>query len=222
GAGLDVAVVPLDTQAYIGAGATVHAANNVAVVARSQETGISVGVGLAGAGEVGLAGSASVVILTTDTLAYIGNKDGSGSTSPTSVLAGNNVLVSATDDTHMVTVDGAAGIGVAGGGIGATVPVMVINKDTEAFISSNSSVEGKADGTDTMTVLNGTVAQNFTPGDFGHSASAQGVAVQANSSEDIFTVAVAGAGGAALCVAGVGGVGVVHLHNTGVINAATL
>src|SRR5262249_55916706 len=69
GAGLDVAVVTLDTQAYIGAGATVHAANNVAVVARSQETGISVGVGLAGAGEVGLAGSASVVILTTDTLA---------------------------------------------------------------------------------------------------------------------------------------------------------
>src|SRR5439155_26093954 len=40
GAGLDVAVVTLDTQAYIADGTTVHAANDVTVVARSQETGI--------------------------------------------------------------------------------------------------------------------------------------------------------------------------------------
>ena len=210
GAGLDVAVVTLDTQAYIGAGAIVDATNNVTVVAHSDETGISVGVGIAGAGETGLAGSASVLILTADTLAYIGNRDGSARALTTSVQAGNNVLVSATDDTNMVAVDGAAGIGVASGGIGVTVPVLVINKDTEAFIADNRAVEGNADGTEKMTVLDGTVAQNGTDADFGNNASAQGVAVQANSIEDLFTLAVAGAGGTFFGVAGVVAVTIVQ------------
>ena len=55
--------------------------------------------------------------------------------------AGGNVLVSATDDTKLLFVQ----IGIAGGyvGVGAAVGVATFDKDTQAFIGSNSVVNGQ-------------------------------------------------------------------------------
>src|SRR5207253_1815937 len=118
------------------------------------------------------------------TLAFIGNEDANAGTSTTLVHAGNNVLVDATDDTGLVTVNGGGGIGLTTAGVGIAIPIVVLTKDTEAYIGNAADVEGKANGTDTMNVSDGTIDST---GGF-NQKTAQGVAVQARSSEDGFTL----------------------------------
>ncbi len=165
--GADVAVVRNDTEAYIGDGAEVHALADVTLRANALEHILSVSAGIAGSGTVSVGGAVSVISLNDVTQAYIG----SGAT----VDAGGSVLVSAGDATGVDVISGSAGVGIGGGGIGASVGVIVIHKDTQAYV-----------------------------GDHAHVATdAGGVTVQAQSSEDVFNLAAtvglgfyAGVGGA--------------------------
>ena len=165
--GADVAVVRNDTEAYIGDGAEVHALADVTLRANALEHILSVSAGIAGSGTVSVGGAVSVISLNDVTHAYIG----SGAT----VDAGDSVLVSADDATGVDVISGSAGVGIGGGGIGASVGVIVIHKDTQAYV-----------------------------GDHAHVATdAGGVTVQAQSSEDVFNLAAtvglgfyAGVGGA--------------------------
>jgi hypothetical protein len=164
GAGVDVAVVTLNTLAYVNGGATVDAKDNVAVLSHSKERILSIGVGLALAGGVGVGGSVSVPVVNDTTLAFIGDQDPNKAGVTTVVHAGNNVQVAASDETHALTVDGGVGVGITGGGVGVSVPVVVFTKNTEAYVSNGGDVRGLAGGADVMPVLAGTapaVPQTF-------------------------------------------------------------
>ena len=121
------------------------------------------------------------------------------------IVAGNNVLVSARDDSKLVLITAS----LAGGyvGIGVAVGVALVTKDTEAFIGAGSNVDAKALGA----AIGGVYDGNFTgSGDF-ETASYDGLAVQSASSEDVFGLAASvGAG----FVGVAGGVGVTLLHVT--------
>ncbi|MES2789353.1 MAG: hypothetical protein V4719_07010, partial [Planctomycetota bacterium] len=109
---------------------------------------------------------------------------------PATVTAKNNVLVSATDDTFVEAIDGAGALGITAAGVGISVPVIVIDKDTQALIGQASNVTGLAQSSTTMLVLEDDASQAT-----GLTNASQGVAVQATSSENVTTYSVAGAAG---------------------------
>src|SRR5690606_6614068 len=105
-----------------------------------------------------------------------------------SVSAGGDAVVRASDDTRILEISGGLGVGFVG--VGASVGVMVIDKDTNAFIGDGASVDAKGGGVgSTAGVLTGSI----TDGDDANAnkASRNGTIVQAESSEDITHVAIA-------------------------------
>ena len=198
--GADIRVVTINTDAYIADGAAVTAKKDVRVEATATDKVISVAAGIAGGASVGVGGAVSVIVLNLHTWAYIGDA---------SVHAGNNVLVSAADHTKTIMVAGSLGIGIAGAGIGMSVGVVVITKDTQAFIADDATVDAKATLGDSLTgIFTGAMTGD---GDFVTTSSFHGLAVQAASSEDIFGVAVSGGGG---FVGVAGGIGVEVVKST--------
>ncbi|HEX8971092.1 hypothetical protein, partial [Oryzihumus sp.] len=118
-----------------------------------------------------------------------------------SVTANNNLLVGASDDTSVTAVAGSLGIGIAGAGIGASVGVTTISKNTEAWIGSGMRVDAKGAGSDTLaSVPDGTI----TDSGFGYAAGYQGLAVDAASTERLFGVDVSGGGGFVGVAGGIG------------------
>ena len=104
------------------------------------------------------------------------------------------------DNTKDFIVAGSLGIGVGAAGVGGSVSVLIINKDTTAYIGDFASVDGRANTGAGASVSDGTIAT--TREDiFGTNTTTygtkivKGVAVQASSSEDIFSIAAAGGGG---------------------------
>ncbi|MGZ4129286.1 MAG: hypothetical protein ACXVPR_00475, partial [Actinomycetota bacterium] len=196
GVGVGVHLVTLNVDAFIDDSASVTAGGNVAVIATGQDSIIAVVAGAAG-GEVGVAGTVGVTILHVHTFASTGTN--------VTIVAGNNVLVSAQDDTKLVLVTAS----VAGGyvGVGVAVGVASVTKDTEAFIGAGANVDAKATGAAIDGVYDGNVTGD---GDF-ETASYNGLAVQSASSENVFGLS-ASAGGGFVGVAG--GVGVTLLHVT--------
>jgi hypothetical protein len=165
--GADVTVVNNRTEAYVGDDAEVHATADVTVRANALEHILSVSAGIAGSGTVSVGGAVSVISLNDVTHAYVG--------SAATIDAGGSLLVSASDATGVDVIAGSAGVGIGGGGIGASVGVIVIHKDTQAYVGDHAQV----------------------------ATGASGVTVQAQSSEDVFNLAAtvglgfyAGVGGA--------------------------
>ncbi|MBM4043508.1 MAG: DUF4347 domain-containing protein [Planctomycetes bacterium] len=89
-AGLDVGIIRKDTQAHIGASATVNARGDVLVYAVSTESILSVAGSVAIGGSAGIAGSAAAYDLENTTRAYIGAN--------ARVAADGNVVVTAYDE----------------------------------------------------------------------------------------------------------------------------
>ncbi len=185
-----VRVVGIDTYSYIGTGSHVNARNNIAVTANGKDTIVSVAVG-AGGGTVGIAGTVAVTVLNVHTFACTGTPGSDAykcvGTGPT-LRADNNVVVSATDDTKMVLLT----VAIAGGyvGVGAAVGVAVMNKTVQAYLGGGGAVTALAQGSAITGVSDGTVG---TTGLGRQSFS--GVIVRADSSEDIFGLVPAVAGG---------------------------
>ena len=130
----------------------------------------------------GIGGAIDVLSFDTATKAFIG--------SDANVFAGGDVLVLATDDSDLDIISGALGVGVAG--IGASVGVMSIEKDTEAFIGDGATVDAEGAGLGVDFVLNG---NKIGDGDGFDTVTGHGVIVQAESSEDILHFAVAAGAG---------------------------
>jgi hypothetical protein len=191
--GADVTVAGNTTEAYIGAGAHVNAKKDIEVRAYAAEDILSIAAAVAGGGNFSGAGSVSVVVLDNKTYAYIGK----GAV----VNAGGNVLVSASDATDVDVVAGALGVGLNGGGAGVGVGVILIDKDTRAYIGQDASVDAKGNSA-AMIVLNGSLDDAGTFGMTDASDDVRGLVVAAVSSEDVFAVAAAGAGGLYFGVAG--------------------
>lgn len=201
--GAAVLVGDLTTEAFIDDGVTVNAADDILVTANAKEKILLVGAGVAAAGTVSVGGAVDVMVLDTHTTAHVGTDaatDGEG----VHALAGGNVLVRANDDTSVDQIAGAAGIGIAAAGIGASVSVPIVTKETTAYLGTHAQVDAMANGDGLSGVMSGERdgSSFLTEKDF------HGVAVQASSTEDMFSLAVAVGAGFYAGVAGAVGVSV--------------
>ena len=202
----DVTVVTNDTKAFIDDGALVRADKDIEVSANAREDILSFAAGVAGSGVAGIGISASVIVLDTSTYAFIGN-DATGAAGGAVADAEGNILVSATAETDTFTIAGSLGIGIGGGGGGGAAAVNVITKDTQAFVGQHASVDAKGNGVALTGILDGS---NEASG-FGTETGFNGLAVQAQSSEDHFTVGASAGGG---LYAGLAGGVVVQVLNS--------
>jgi hypothetical protein len=166
------------TQALVGAGATVNAMNDVTVEAHTSEDILLISFGIGG-GVVGIGGAVSVLTIDNTTTASI--------CANAHVFAGGDVLVYATDNTDVDAISGALAGGLVG--VGASVGVLTIDKDTQAFIGNGAQVDALGAGAGISGVLNGEMVGD---GDDFATTTAHGVIVQAQSSEDVFHLAAAG------------------------------
>jgi hypothetical protein len=187
GPAAEIAVIHGDTVARVGQGAQVFATLDVGVSARATEDVLGVSAGVAVAGGVGIAGSVAVLSLNSLTRAIIDQN--------ARVSAGRTVRLTADDETDADEVSGSIGLGLAGGA-GASVNVLSIHKDTEAFVAAGAVVDGTA---------NGPAVLIFPP-------PPQGVLLQATSGENVHNVAAAAGGSFGLSAAG--GVAVTVIDST--------
>jgi hypothetical protein len=126
GAGFDVSIISNNTTADI-TNAFVDVNGNVAVNANAGEDVVSLVAGVSG-GFVGATGSVSVSELNDKTKAYI---------SGNSATAGGNLSVNSNDTTDVLLLVGAVGGGAVG--VGGSVAVDLVTKDTEAYIDNGTS-----------------------------------------------------------------------------------
>jgi hypothetical protein len=183
GGGGSVAIVDATTQAAIGTGATTSAARDIGVTARAREDFVSVAAAAAAGGTVGVAGGVTVIVVDTNTTATLAG----------TALAGRNVDVVADDKTRVSMLAGSIAIGVAGGGVGASVGVVKLDKTVASAIADNAVV--------TALGVGGTRSVN-TGLSFTDTRLASGINVLANSNQSAFTLAVAGGGGLYVGIAG--------------------
>jgi len=182
--GVDVTVVGSTTHASIDANAKVYAKDDVAVAAHASEDVLMIGMGIA-AGTVGVGGGVSVLTINNETHASIAGK----------VSAGGDVVISATDDTSITLVSGALGAGFVG--VGASVGVGVVTKDTQAFIDNNAMVDARGQGVGVFALTGALEDNGGIPGDADDFADGErhGVIVEAQSSERLTQIGIAvGAG----------------------------
>jgi hypothetical protein len=222
GAGFGVAaVVPavavsklaIHTDAHIAESASVTAADSISVEADSEQKIVTVGVALA-AGLVGVAGASSNFIFDDTTYAYVGHD---------AVLdADGSVSITADDRSKITNVAGAIGGGLVG--VGASVGVIVIDKDTQAIVGGSPAYDEEGaftgfagDGAVVTALGRGDLVNDvFTGEDDGTeftTGSRHGLVVQSSASEDILHVVAAGAG-AFVAVAGAVGVTLIESDAT--------
>ena len=138
GAGLDVGVLTKNTIASIGAHSQVNTQGSVEVRAFSKEKINAYAASGAGGSEPAIAGSIGVQVDTITTRAFI---EGTTTGAATAVTATGNVIVQAAAENDMNLFAG--GLSLAGDvAVGASAPIPVINKVTEAFIGQNAVVVG--------------------------------------------------------------------------------
>ncbi|WP_198937984.1 hypothetical protein, partial [Pelomonas sp. KK5] len=202
--GVDVTVLGHTTNASIDGGASVKAKDDVVVQAAGQDHLLLIAAGIA-AGTVGVGGAVNVLVLDNDTNASIG--------ALATVSAGGDVGVLAKDTTDTTLIAGAIGGGTVG--VGASVGVMSITKNTNAGILTGATVDAKGAGTGLLAMLDGSVGS----GGFG-TIERHGVIVQGQSSEDFFHLDVA-AGVGYVGVGGGVGVSLLDSNTTAIIGANT-
>ncbi len=184
GAGASATSYNGTTSATIGASAQVNAADDTVVSAAATEDYAGLAAAISAGGPT--AGAASVFVLNNSTIASIGAN--------ANVSAGNNVLVLASDETRVAAVDGS--LGASALGAGGSLVVTSITKDTEATIGANARVNADANGTDTFAENTG--ASFAAP----VTVAGQGLLVEANNGNSLFTVVIAGQVNVAASVAG--------------------
>jgi hypothetical protein len=197
--GADVRVVNNTTKATIADGTVVNANDDVRVLARAAENVLSIAAGIAGSGAVAVGGAVAVTVVNDTTWATMGANTATTPGAGAQVSAGGNVFVNAEDDTTYNAFTGAAGIGIGIAGLGASVGVLVVTKDTEAYVGNNSVVNANANSPDTLNNIN--QDENTATGTV-NQISIKGLAVQAVSSEKMLTAAIAAGAGFFAGIAG--------------------
>ncbi|MDR3673689.1 MAG: hypothetical protein P4L36_22790 [Holophaga sp.] len=183
GASIDTAVLDKKVMAFIADdadgkdAAVVDAKQQVAVNATSTDSIVSVTAGLAGGGDVAVGGAVSIGVVENSVQASIGQH--------AKVHSDGNVLVNAEDDiTAVLTAGGAAFGGDAG--MGASLAVATLLGSTKATIGADAEVTALG---------NGSQAQVYTgTGSGSNTAAARGLAVTANTQDNLMTTDVSGAG----------------------------
>src|SRR6185503_17489138 len=143
GVGVAAAVLVRDgtVDAAVGGNADLRAAGGtgVTVTATQDEDVFLLAIAGAGGGTAGVAGSATVDVLTNTTYAHIDDES--------SIASGTvDVKVAATDTTNILGLAGALAIG-GSAGVGAGVDVEVVDKETLAWIGADTNVTTSGDVT---------------------------------------------------------------------------
>ncbi len=197
GVAVIVEVVNRDVTATIGTGVLAKAGGDISISAMSREPLLNVAASAGASGEVGVGGSIIVVVINQGSGSpgtYAGIQSGSAASDKTTVLAGGDLTVSASDN---IASDGTAvktGLYAGGAsfgssaGVGIAAVVLVRTSPVKATIGSYATVGGKA------------LTASTTPG----------VTISAAQAADLQLVAVAGAAGGD---AGVAGSAVVNVYN---------
>ncbi|MCG8652539.1 MAG: hypothetical protein MI861_22050, partial [Pirellulales bacterium] len=186
--GVNLIKVDMDTKAEIANSAKLGAAKDIKVRAYAEEDIIDVGVSVAGTGGAfALSGSVAVLDLNNTTKALVGDQ--------ATITAGGNVVVYAEDRTDADIIAGGVGLAFGGGGIGGSVGVSLLSKDTEATIGASTvDALGKSG---TFSIFNGKEQSGNAA-----TESIRGVGVSSHSSEDVFVLSVAGSVGFSVGIAG--------------------
>ena len=192
GAGVAVGVIDITTTSSIGNNTVVNASGDIVVEADASESFVSVAASAAIGGDAGLAGAVGVTVLDLTTSATTGTG--------VTLRAANNVLVLANDTTDLVLVAASLGAGVWAG-FGAGVSVAVVTKTTEAHLGGNNVVTVLGNGTSAAGISDGTSTGS---GSFGTKGAFHGLAVQANSTEELFGLTAGIAGGFIGIAGGIG------------------
>lgn len=198
GAALDTTVLVKGVKAHVEDGATVKADRNVVVDAKASEALVSVAMGFAGGGSVGVGGAVSVVVNKNDVQAGTG---------AATVDSGGNVLINAEDDITAVLTAG-AGAGGGNTGVGASLAVGTLLGSTKAYVGDGATVNARGNAPAATVYAGETViaAQSETPVDPGNllakkTVSAKGLSVTAYNRENLVTTVIGGAGGGTAGVA---------------------
>ena len=125
--------------------------------------------------------------------------------------------MNAVDETDLTLVTGALEVSNTVG-IGASLGVSLVTKDTRAFIDGGSVVDGKGNGGGGFQAFDGSVP----PEDPLPTHAIFGVVVQAFSREGITNVAIAGTGDAAFAIVGAAAVNVIDSDTTAFIADAQI
>ena len=192
GASATASLIDNQTQAYIAGQAT--ADTHIEVLANAHEDILATTAGLSASNETfgaDLTASLPLISINSATHAFV---DANGS-----IDANGNVLIAANDDTDTDVFAGQASLGSSIGlGVGGSVAVTLIDKDTQAWIGQGATVNARGDVAGTLNVFEGSVSA-----DSGFLIEQiQGVGVQATSSENLFSLAAAGQGGSGIAFTG--------------------
>src|SRR5262249_26207285 len=109
------------------------------------------------------------------------------------VYAGGDVFVTASDKTQVLELSGALAGGLVG--VGGSLGVMPISKDTRAPLGDSAHVGALGAGSGITTAIDGSIDTDGGGNTSAHRTEAHGVVVQAESSEDVLHIVAAGAGG---------------------------
>ncbi|MDI9420620.1 MAG: hypothetical protein QM451_00090 [Bacillota bacterium] len=135
GPGAHVSVVELGTTASIGNDSEVRSRGDITVSATTSENILSIAAAGSASAYAAISGAVTVSSLTNRTHAFIGDR--------AQVTADRSLSLSALDSTKYTTIAGGVALAVTGGGVGGSVAVNVINKDTQAFIGRDADVNAK-------------------------------------------------------------------------------
>ncbi len=138
GGAVDTKVINKTVDAHISGKAKVNAEEDVLIRAYSEDDLFSVAAGAAFS-KLSLEGSASVLVLTNNTKAYIGDDDAQDPQG--AISAGGDVSVEAESETGIDSIAGSAAVGLTAG-IGVSNSTVVRNDTVEARIGKNADVTG--------------------------------------------------------------------------------
>ncbi|MCA9185640.1 MAG: VCBS repeat-containing protein, partial [Planctomycetales bacterium] len=170
------------TRAYVSGGADIAVRDDVVVDASSHDTSESTAVGIGAALELGIAGSVSMVSQDTTTHAYIENAK---------IDANGNVIVQTESDANIDTFVGAEGLGLLGG-VGLSASIIPHSDRTESWIGEGATIlaRGLRDSSPVRTETRGITRP------------LRGVAVTANSYEEIHPITIGASASLLLGLAG--------------------
>ena len=164
-----VGVISNTTKAYIGKLAEVSAKDDILVAAYATEDILSLAVAIAGSGE-GSGGAGAILVVDLDAVTYAFIDEGA------TVDADGNLRVSANDQTEMDAIIGSLGFAGLGGGVGASVGVASLSKDTRAFIAADAIINARGNSVANLSVDNGDLSDQ---GVFGQNTDVHGLVVEA-------------------------------------------
>ena len=145
GAAADVQTYKGHTYASIEDGAKLSKASSVRVNAESEEDLTSVAATIATGDTFAGAGAAGLHVISTDTKAYIGNKEDKDVTDAgkAELIEAGAVSVTAKDTTKLTTSGGSGAVsGTAAGGLSAAVEV--VQKKASAYVGNHASIGGES------------------------------------------------------------------------------